>query len=483
MQNQQKIALEMSSRPYFLSSQSRPRRLLQNQDTLYQHFQIVLSIVGAVSLLLLAAFLRDGMLKAGYLSMACFAAFSMLIIYEWHGIYRIYRGNVMQRLLLSWCVVVSLVIAMTFFTKNSDHISRVVILSWAISGFVFQVLSYKLAHSISRYICGTHSKPIRAIVIGSGKVSEHLVSSINDNAWIPDQIVGVVHDEKSGSKDASQASMMHLGKLDETMEVVSNHNINRVYLALPMRSGSVIERIYRDLSQCTVDVIWVPDVYDMDLMNHSVKEINGLPLISLSESPMMSEVRRVRKSLLDKVVGMLCIVLLSPVMLTVAILVKCTSTGPVFFKQKRHGLGGREIEVWKFRSMYVHDGSKVQQASKNDSRITPVGRIIRRTSLDELPQLFNVVDGSMSLVGPRPHAIEHNDFYSQYIRSYMRRHSTKPGMTGLAQIHGLRGETETLNKMLARVEKDLEYINTWSVWLDIKILIKTPLSLFSKNAY
>jgi len=229
--------------------------------------------------------------------------------------------------------------------------------------------------------------------------------------------------------------------------------------------------------------VWVPDIFNMQLLNHSVRELNGLPLITLSESPMTLESELFCKTAIDKVIAALMLVVLSPLMLTIAALVRYTSPGPIFFKQKRHGWDGRIIEVWKFRSMYLHGDTEVVQASRNDSRITPIGRFIRRSSIDELPQLFNVLAGSMSLVGPRPHALAHNGFYAQYIRSYMMRHRIRPGMTGLAQVNGLRGETEKLDKMLRRVEFDIAYINNWSVFLDIKILLKTPLSLFCKQAY
>lgn len=189
------------------------------------------------------------------------------------------------------------------------------------------------------------------------------------------------------------------------------------------------------------------------------------------------------KALLDRCLAMLAIVVLSPLMAVVALLVKWSSPGPVLFKQQRHGRHGRIIEVWKFRSMRLHDDCDVKQATRGDPRITPVGRFIRRTSIDELPQLFNVLRGEMSLVGPRPHAVSHNIYYSEKIIAYMARHRVKPGVTGMAQVNGYRGETDTIEKMQKRVEMDLEYINNWSIWLDIKILIKTPFVLLSKNAY
>jgi putative colanic acid biosysnthesis UDP-glucose lipid carrier transferase len=170
-------------------------------------------------------------------------------------------------------------------------------------------------------------------------------------------------------------------------------------------------------------------------------------------------------------------------LLATALAVKLSSPGPVLFKQKRHGWNGKVIKVWKFRSMRVHADAQVKQASRQDPRITRVGAFIRRTSIDELPQLFNVLQGHMSLVGPRPHAVAHNDYYTGKIDAYMARHRIKPGITGLAQISGARGETETLDKMEKRVELDLAYINNWSIWLDIKILIKTPFTLLSKDIY
>lgn len=179
----------------------------------------------------------------------------------------------------------------------------------------------------------------------------------------------------------------------------------------------------------------------------------------------------------------LAIIALSPILLIIALAVKINSPGPVFFKQDRHGWNGKVIKVWKFRSMRVHDDRDVKQASRNDSRITAVGRFIRRTSLDELPQLFNVLQGHMALVGPRPHAVAHNNYYSGKILAYMARHRIKPGITGLAQISGCRGETDTIDKMQRRVEIDLQYINSWSLWLDLKILVKTPFTLLSKDIY
>ena len=479
----QKLALDLSTLPVTSTISRRPRRLLQNHHTLFRQLQLQLCVAGSALILLAMAWWRDGQIKGEYRTMAVIAVLLMLVVYEWRGVFRRNDGAIFRRLVMSWSLVVAGVISMTFFAKTSNEISRIVIFSWALMALTFQILVYQISLIVARKLRHQYGRPVRAVVLGSTKFSEHLVNSINNNSWMPDQIIGVVDDSAKPMQAWNQPGIPHLGTFSELVNIIDTHRINRVYLALPVSCSQVTERIYRDIAGMAVDVIWVPDIFGMQLLNHSVRELNGLPLITLSESPIMSEIQLFRKTLVDKVIASLALLFLSPLMGLIALLVWRSSPGPIFFKQQRHGWDGQIIEVWKFRSMYVHQDSGVQQASRNDSRITPVGRVLRRMSLDELPQLFNVIGGSMSLVGPRPHAIEHNGFYSQYIRSYMLRHRIKPGMTGLAQVKGFRGETETLTKMLARVEQDIEYINSWSIWLDLKILFQTPFSLLSKNAY
>jgi putative colanic acid biosynthesis UDP-glucose lipid carrier transferase len=213
-------------------------------------------------------------------------------------------------------------------------------------------------------------------------------------------------------------------------------------------------------------------------------DIGGLPAVSVFENPLYG-VDGVVKRLFDVLAGLGILLLAAVPMLLTAIAIKLTSRGPVFFRQRRYGLDGNEILVWKFRSMRVcEDGAKVTQATKNDSRLTPIGGFLRKSSLDELPQLFNVIGGSMSLVGPRPHASAHNEQYRQMIEGYMLRHKIKPGITGLAQVRGWRGETDTLEKMQKRIECDHEYIREWSLGLDIKILFQTLFVVLKRqNAY
>ncbi|WP_309675888.1 exopolysaccharide biosynthesis polyprenyl glycosylphosphotransferase, partial [Pseudomonas sp.] len=233
-----------------------------------------------------------------------------------------------------------------------------------------------------------------------------------------------------------------------------------------------------------ISVNWVPDIFSLRLINHSVREIAGIPVLTLSETPLMG-MRLFLKNLEDKVLAFLILVLAAPVLVAVAIAIKLDSPGPIFFRQQRMGWSGEAFRIWKFRSMVVHqpEDGVVKQAQKNDPRMTRVGAFIRRTSLDELPQLFNVLMGEMSLVGPRPHAIQHDVQYSPDVSGYFARHNIKPGITGLAQVRGYRGETRDIDQMIRRVDSDIEYINNWSLWLDFVILVRTVFAFSGKHAY
>lgn len=238
------------------------------------------------------------------------------------------------------------------------------------------------------------------------------------------------------------------------------------------------------LSQSTANIRLLPDLKMYQILNHGMSVTLGIPMVDISVSPIFGG-RHLAKLLLDYTVALLILIVISPLLVVIALAVKLTSPGPVLFKQKRHGWNGKEIWVYKFRSMVVHQETHgVTQATKNDQRVTPVGRFLRKTSLDELPQFINVLQGRMSVVGPRPHALAHNHEYMQHINKYSLRHKVKPGITGWAQICGYRGETDTLDKMEDRVKHDLYYMEHWSLWMDLKIILLTPLAtLQNKNAY
>ncbi|MGY8770611.1 MAG: undecaprenyl-phosphate glucose phosphotransferase, partial [Pirellulales bacterium] len=265
----------------------------------------------------------------------------------------------------------------------------------------------------------------------------------------------------------------HEGDLNALLTQAKAGEIERIYITFPMRAEDRIRSVLDRLGDTTASVYIVPDFFVFELLHARWNDISGLPVVSVFENPLYG-VDGMLKRASDLALGALALFLLSLPMLLVALAVKFTSKGPVFFKQKRYGLDGQEILVWKFRSMTVCENSnKVTQATKNDARLTSVGGFIRSTSLDELPQLFNVIGGSMSLVGPRPHASAHNEEYRKVIQGYMLRHKIKPDITGLAQVSGWRGETDTLDKMEGRIECDHEYIRRWSFWMDISILFRT----------
>lgn len=380
------------------------------------------------------------------------------------------------RVAVAWAVTLCALLLLGFITKTSVSYSREVMLLWAATGGLAQLGLFVPLHlHARRYHHRQQAQRVTAIV-GTGPLARQVARHSRD------PVIGFI--EFPHEPDASLHGPV-LGPLSQLRPLIEQHGIRRLYLALPHSAVQHISALYVDLLDAQVDVIWVPDLSDLLLLNHSVHHVGPLAAVSLNESPLTTFPEAAfTKAVIDRVVALCAVVALAPVLAALAIGVRLSSPGPVLFRQQRHGLDGQIIEVWKFRSMRLHhDGPVVRQATQNDPRVTPFGAFLRRTSLDELPQFFNVLQGHLSLVGPRPHAVSHNHHYQHKISAYMSRHRVKPGITGLAQISGFRGETDTLDKMQQRVELDLAYINNWSIALDVKILLKTPLAMASKNAY
>ena len=254
---------------------------------------------------------------------------------------------------------------------------------------------------------------------------------------------------------------------------VKKHRIDVIYLSLPMASQQRILALLDALRDTTTSIYFVPDTFVTDLIQGRMDSVGGMPVVAVCETPFTGMNRLIKRGS-DIVLALLILTLISPLLLVIALCVKLTSPGPVIFRQRRYGLDGSEIIVYKFRSMTVmDDGDVVRQAQKHDARLTPIGAFLRKTSLDELPQFFNVLQGRMSIVGPRPHAVAHNEMYRKLIKGYMLRHKVAPGITGWAQVSGYRGETDTLEKMKGRIDHDLEYLRNWSLRLDLFIVAKT----------
>lgn len=449
--------------------------------------QATIDVVISTVLLFVLAMLRVGTVDFLYRLQAVIVVLLMLGFYSYFGVYRFQTDALRMaiRLTKAWATVVFCLFLIGFITQTSSLPSRQVILLWMVGSYVLQLIVHLLFRLLVEKF---HHHPQRgrqhALIIGSSVLGHYLARRINDNPWLYTRVVGVVDDDRLALSRWNVTGVPTLGGFVELARLIDGLRVTSIYITLPLDQSKAIARIYTELEKKNVNIYWAPDIHGFRLINPSVKELGGVPLLTLSETPLLGT-HKWLKSLEDHAVATLSLLFLSPLMALVAILIKLDSSGPVIFKQHRHGWDGRIIEVWKFRTMYVNqkEAADLKQATRNDPRVTRVGRVLRQTSLDELPQLFNVLQGTMSLVGPRPHAVEHNAYYSKKIDAYLSRHRIKPGMTGLAQVEGFRGETPTLEKMEGRIAYDLKYINEWSIWLDFWILFKTAFTIFSKNAY
>ncbi|MBC8998606.1 undecaprenyl-phosphate glucose phosphotransferase [Pseudomonas sp. N40(2020)] len=448
--------------------------------TFWGQWLCALSLV--TSLLMLLVYWRVGSLTSEYRILIILTVLGSVPIYSLMRVYHKRHGLLvgLGRLLAGWLILLAVLAAIAFITQTSATFSRQVIIVWAVLGFVVQAASFLPLH----YLARLHSRKVcnerRSVIIGTCPTAHELAKKLSR----PNRALVLGFIAAADNSGPAPSILPLLGHVDAIREIITRLEVRRVYVVLTMAHAATIEALYIDLLDMNVDVVWIPDFGSMVLLNHSISEIERMPAIYLNESLISSHPASLFcKDLFERSLATVAIILLSPLLLVVAAAVKLTSAGPVLFKQNRHGCNGEVIKVWKFRSMRVHDDHEVRQATRDDDRITPIGRLLRRSSIDELPQLFNVLSGQMALVGPRPHAVTHNIYYTGKVRAYMARHRLKPGITGLAQITGHRGETETVEKMQLRVAQDLNYINQWSLWLDIKILIKTPFTLFSKNIY
>ncbi len=476
----------MSEPSFHKSHNFRRKRLLQNHDTLVQWVQQVFNIAAVAGSLVCLTIWQEGEMAMHYRNMLVFAILLMVITYHIFGVFRRFDSVLggIQHLARAWGVVIIILGWVAYLTKTSEIYSRQVIVYWIFFSFLLQALVFLFTYEIYKIYRLKYRERIPALIIGTGTVAKHLAKSISNNIWLNDKIVGVVNFENEDQSEWNIDAPPLLGSDKDLLTIIEQYNIRRVYVAVPFELNSHIKEIQDLLVDESLDLVWAPDIFEFQLLNHSVREVAGVPLLNLNETPLMAGGPAFIKNVMDKGIALLAIILLSPILIAFAIAVKLGSPGPIVFKQIRDGWDGKKFFVYKFRSMYVHQPDKVvKQATKGDARITPIGAFIRKTSIDELPQLFNVLEGSMSLVGPRPHAESHNEYYSDKVRAYLARHRIKPGITGLAQINGLRGETETVELMSKRVELDLEYISNWSPLLDFKILFLTPFSLFSNSAY
>jgi putative colanic acid biosynthesis UDP-glucose lipid carrier transferase len=387
-----------------------------------------------------------------------------------------------RRIVFDWLVVIAILLFLAFATKLSDQFSRKVILTW----FLVTPLVLVAAHALARY--AVHRMAMQRddsrsmVIVGANPLGFRLAKRVLDDPYSGAQVKGFFDDRNPTRLERADGPL--LGSLGDLPAWVREHAVGTIYITLPMVAQPRIMKMLDELGDTTASIYFVPDIFAFDLIQARFDELEGIPVVAICESP-FAGFNSVLKRLSDIVFASAALLALWPVMLAITIGIKWTSPGPVLFKQRRYGLDGAEIMVYKFRSMKVlEDGAVVRQATRDDDRITPFGAFLRRTSLDELPQFLNVLQGTMSIVGPRPHAVAHNEQYRKLIKRYMLRHKVKPGITGWAQINGFRGETETVEKMQSRVAYDLDYMRNWSVALDVWIMLRTVTVVFrDRNAY
>ncbi|MBI3228964.1 MAG: undecaprenyl-phosphate glucose phosphotransferase [Burkholderiales bacterium] len=428
----------------------------------------------------------DENFSAYYLILAILVFFISSMIYEQIDPYRTWRSGkilaYMRDITVGWLLIAVILFMIGRVTALEHKFSEEVILTWFVLT-PFALLASHLAVRKMAFDPGKDGEARSVIIVGINDVGLKLAARIEDNPYMFMNVRGFF-DDRDMTRQPPGVQIEPLGRMSEIAAYVHEHNIKMVFISQPISAQPRIRKLLDELQDTTASVYFLPDIYIFDLMQARIDNVGGMPVVAICETP-FTGVNSVIKRASDIILASLIQILLLPIMLIIAAAVKMSSPGPAIFRQRRYGLYGEEIIVYKFRSMTVaDDGAVVKQAQKNDVRVTRVGAFLRKTSLDELPQFINVLQGRMSIVGPRPHAVAHNEMYRKLIKGYMLRHKVKPGITGWAQVNGLRGETETLDKMQARIEFDLDYVRNWSLSLDLWIIMRTVLVVLKKdNAY
>jgi putative colanic acid biosynthesis UDP-glucose lipid carrier transferase len=439
------------------------------QSRLLLGLEAVLEPLATVLSLWVLVWLVEGELTAPWL-IASIVAFALA--FPGRSLLRSPPDRVVLSTVLSWSWTAGLLLAMGFATGHIYDFSTTVILHWLWFAPAAQLGAHWALRAAAPHLVRLQGPPLRAVVVGLNEQGCSLADRLAAASYAGIELVGIF-DDRTPDRQYGWERHRLLGRVSEIAGFVKANRVQLIYLSLPMASQPRIKNLLDSLKDTTASVYFVPDMFVTDLIQGRTDSVCGLPVISVCETPFRGPAGLLKRAS-DMVLASVILLLLSPFMLLIALGVKLSSPGPVIFKQRRYGLDGEEILVYKFRSMTVtEDGSRIEQARKNDARVTRLGRFLRKTSLDELPQFINVLQGRMSIVGPRPHAVAHNEQYRPLIKSYMVRHKVKPGITGWAQVNGFRGETDSLEKMEARIRCDLDYLRNWSLRLDLYIIVKT----------
>lgn len=431
-------------------------------------------------------------LDVRYLAALVTVAITTVAAYEFTGLYtqRAFSSHIRQlpRLAIGWTAAIAVFGAMLFFLKAGAEFSRVWLAAWFVAGGSLILVERMAVAALTHKWAREGRLYRRAAIYGAGELTDALIGELEADTGCDIRITGIFDDREDGRARPNIAGYARLGGLDQLIRLCRSSRIDLIIVALPISGEARLTDITTQLAVLPADIKLPARATSVRFSPKTYSHVGSVAMIDLYEKP-ITDWGTVTKWLFDKIAGLTAVILLAPVMAAVAVAIKLESKGPVLFRQKRYGFNNELIEVLKFRSMYVDkcDANAAQLVTKHDPRVTKVGRFIRKTSLDELPQLFNVLNGTLSLVGPRPHALRAkagNELYDVAVSGYFARHKVKPGITGWAQINGWRGETDTREKIENRVACDLYYIENWSVLFDFYIVLKTPMALMkSENAY
>lgn len=377
-----------------------------------------------------------------------------------------------RHILMGWLALSALLFLFGYASHYLTEFDPDVLLTWWWVALFSMISAHFILRASAPAIRKLQGPARRVVIAGKNEQGIELANRLASNLYSNVRVMGFF-DDRSNDRLQQHKDFVMLGKITELPDYVKKHHIDGIYLSLPMASQKRILSLLDELRDTTGSIYFVPDSFVTDIIQGRMDTVGGIPVVAVCETP-FTGINRIIKRGSDIVLSILIIALIAPILILIAVGIKLTSPGPVIFRQRRYGLDGHEITVYKFRSMVTtEDGDVIRQAQKMDPRVTRLGAFLRKTSLDELPQFFNVLQGRMSIVGPRPHAVAHNEMYRKLIKGYMLRHKVLPGISGWAQVNGCRGETETLDKMKARIDCDLEYLRHWSLRLDLYIIAKT----------
>ena len=463
-------------------------------------FDLTIIVLGA----LIAHFIRFDELSLGpvYKIALVIVLFAAAFIFPMFDLYKPWRGlsvwSEVRTLIMAWICIAAVLPAVVYLTKTGADYSRLWFGYWMLTSLILLMASRLTVRSLSRWARRRGLNTRNVLIIGAGNLGQQVSLNLQKSEWVGLNVVGFLDDQEAlhNKKIGSIPVLGGTERLGDLLHGLSNlstsedrsfteiKRIDQVWVALPISEEKKIREVCNTLENSAITIIFVPDIFLHGLLNHSVDDLAGMPVVNLRASPIEGKASTL-KMIEDLTISLCAVILTAPLMILIAIAIKLDSPGPVLFKQRRYGIDGREIIIWKFRTMRVmEDGNQIFQAKRNDPRVTRIGSFLRRTSLDELPQFFNVLQGRMSVVGPRPHAVAHNEQYRKIIDRYMWRCKVKPGITGWAQVNGWRGETDTPEKMEKRVQFDLDYLSNWSIWMDLRIVIRTIIGGFTnKSAY